>query len=78
MDDRGKTDAVVQVIITGDGKELVNATATYANPAEISVSVKDVLRLEITAVSEKQSPAVLGDMLVKGIPEEIETLEKRR
>ncbi|MDO5082930.1 MAG: PASTA domain-containing protein [Arachnia propionica] len=78
VDDRGKVDAAVQVIITGDGKELVNATATYANPVEVSVSVKDVLRLEIAVISEKQSSAMLGDMLVKGIPEEIETLEKRQ
>lgn len=78
VDDRGKTDAVVQVVITGDGAELANVTATYANPVEVSVSVKDVLRLEVTVLSENQSQAVLGDMLVKGLPEEIATLEKSR
>lgn len=77
VDDRGKTDASVTVRITGDGKELANVNATYATPTEVSVSVEGVLRLEIIVVSENRASAVFGDMLVKGLPDEIKTLEIR-
>lgn len=78
VDDRGDSDGAVQVVITGDGVELANVTATYAKPAEVNVSVEKVLRLEITVTSEKNSNAILGDMILKGIPDQIATLETNR
>lgn len=78
VDDRGDSDDAVQVIVTGDGVELANVTATYAKPAEVNVSVEKVLRLEITVTSEKNSNVILGNMILKGIPEQIATLETNR
>ena len=78
VDDRGDSDGAVQVVITGDGVELANVTATYAKPVEVNVSVEKVLRLEITVTSEKNSNAILGDMILKGIPDQIATLETNR
>ena len=78
VDDRGDLDGAVQVVITGDGVELANVTATYAKPAEVNVSVEKILRLEITVTSEKNSNAILGDMIIKGIPDQIATLETNR
>ena len=44
----------------------------------MNVSVEKVLRLEITVTSEKNSNVILGNMILKGIPEQIATLETNR
>lgn len=60
--------------IVGDGKVLDTATVSYANPATVSFDTTGVLRLEVQVTSPTRSPAVLGDVLIRGAVDEMARL----
>lgn len=75
VDDEGAPDASVEVTVIGDGNVLGSFAASYAEPAEVSIPVTDVLRLEVVAVSAKSGKMALGDWLLKGTTDDINALE---
>lgn len=75
VDDKGATTAAATVTVTGDGKPLATLDVSYAKPAELSVDVTGILRLEIDFRSTDGSEVVLAELLVKGASADIDTLE---
>ena len=75
VDDKGKSDASAEVTVVGDGQVLGTFSTSYAQPADINISVTGVLRLEIVTTSATGSEVVLGTWLLKGTSDDITALE---